>query len=976
MSVTPIAALATFGLLVAPAFAQDAAQDQSGQKLETITVTGSNIRRVDIETSNPVVTIDRAAIAKSGKLTLGDLVQQLPAVTGPNTNPQVNNGGGTGSSSIGLRGLGSQRTLVLINGHRFLSGDPNAIPANMVERIEVLTDGASSVYGSDAIAGVVNFILRNDYQGAEFSTSYGISDHDDGTSKGYQFTFGQSSDKGSIMAGVSYKKIDGVLSSHRSFSKNAVSRSGTTSAPIQTVIGGSTRSPYGHILIPAAFKPDFPGCKSGYIARNPGASGLNVATDYHCYTDSDKYNYATVNLVLTPQERTGLFLNGNYKLTDNVEAYLSVLHNKTSAAFQLAPALFGSPFGAVVSKDNYYNPFHEDFKDKAGFFTTRLESLGNRRAQTGRNDDQASTGFKGSFTVWNEQQWNWDIGYDYGHATFQTLTLALPNVDKLNIAMGPSFLDTDGIVKCGKPGAIIANCTPFNPFNVQDPNSVAVLRANGSPGVSNLFLKETVKRIDLNGGLFELPAGTMQLAVGANYRTEYTNSAVDTSLVTNSLGRCTLGSQCASALQGGYNVKEAYAELFIPVLKDLPFAHALNVTVGDRFSKYSTFGSTNNSKIAIEYRPIEDLLLRGTVSKVFRAPTVTNIFGGAAAAAPKISRDPCAFNAPTPTTPNPNASNPACLGVPALGSFSNENVTQATQLDNAISSGAKYANFPIGPEFGKSFDFGVVYDPHWLEGLSVSTDIWRMYLKNNITGVGAQSVIDLCFGGQTRYCPLISRVTSGARQGQIQLLTQPTTNLGRVDVGGVDFAGNYRLPETAFGRFKVGLNATYMKRYDVETAPGLAANSVYHYAGHFMNFGSAQASACPGAGGGICLFPRWRAQASLGWQMGPFDASWAMRYIGRFRMGSQAASQDTHPYGSGNPSLDGLFTDFGATVYNDVQFGYNLEALNTRIDVGINNISDKQPPFLYANNTLNANTDPSDFDLLGRYYFARLTVKF
>jgi outer membrane receptor protein involved in Fe transport len=177
--VAPAAALAAFGLFAAPAVAQDEA---SSQQLETITVTGSNIRRVDIETSNPVVTIDRAAIEKTGKLTLGDLVQSLPAVTGPNMNPQINNSGGTGFSSIGLRGLGSPRTLVLINGHRSLSGDPNAIPANMVERIEVLTSGASAVYGSDAIAGVVNFILRSDYQGAEFALDYGISDKDDGAS--------------------------------------------------------------------------------------------------------------------------------------------------------------------------------------------------------------------------------------------------------------------------------------------------------------------------------------------------------------------------------------------------------------------------------------------------------------------------------------------------------------------------------------------------------------------------------------------------------------------------------------------------------------------------------------------------------------------------------------------------------------------------------------------------------------------------
>ncbi|MEO5559888.1 MAG: TonB-dependent receptor plug domain-containing protein, partial [Dokdonella sp.] len=426
------------GFVTLPAVAQDAAADQNNQKLETITVTGSNIRRVDIETSNPVVTIDRAAIEKTGKLTLGDLVQALPAVTGPNMNPQVNNGGGTGFSSIGLRGLGSPRTLVLINGHRFLSGDPNAIPANMVERIEVLTDGASSVYGSDAIAGVVNFILRSDYQGAEFSTEYGISDRDDGVSKGYQFTFGQSSDKGSIMAGVSYKKIDGILSGHRDFAKNSVSLYGTNGlgppggTPIAPSIGGSTSSAYGHIQVPTALKPQF-GCS--FLARNPDASGANLATDYHCYRNnagpagpSDKYNFATVNLVLTPQERSGLFLNGNYKLTDNVEAYLSVLHNKTSAAFQLAPAIYSTAGGAIVSKDSYYNPFGVDFLKGGTSFNQRLASVGNRRASTGRNDDQVSTGFNGTFNVWNEQQWNWELGYDYGHAAFSTITYGLPNV--------------------------------------------------------------------------------------------------------------------------------------------------------------------------------------------------------------------------------------------------------------------------------------------------------------------------------------------------------------------------------------------------------------------------------------------------------------------------------------------------------------------------------------------------------------------
>jgi outer membrane receptor protein involved in Fe transport len=974
------------GTAALPALAQDA-QDQSDQKLETITVTGSNIRRVDIETSNPVITIDRAAIQKTGKLTLGDLVQQLPAVTGPNMNPQVNNGGGTGFSSIGLRGLGSPRTLVLINGHRYLSGDPNAIPANMIERIEVLTDGASSVYGSDAVAGVVNFILRSDYQGAEFSTTYGISDRDDGESQGYQFTFGQSSDRGSIMAGISYNKTEGVLSGHRDFSKNAVSLYGNTSNAPAGAIGGSTSSPFGHIQIPAEFEDLFPTCTTGYLARNPGASGQNIATDYHCYVNngtpgnpSDKFNYATVNLIMTPQERTGLFLNGNYKLTDNVEVYASIMHNKTSSAFQLAPGIFASNGGGVISADSYYNPFGVEFSSAQNAFGMRLASLGNRAAAFGTNTDQVSTGFKGSFSVWNDQQWNWELGYDYGHNSLSTTTFGLPNQTLVNQATGPSFYNTNpdvgpvDTVLCGTPEAVIEGCTPINIFNLDDPNTIAVLRAVGSPAVSNFFTQEKVSHLDLNGGLFDLPAGTVQLAVGASYRKEYTHSNVDTSLLINpATGNCVLGSQCSSPLQGGYNVKEVYAELFVPILKDVPFVHALNLTLGDRYSKYSNFGNTNNSKIALEWRPIEDLLLRGTVSEVFRAPTVANLFGAAISDAPKLSSDPCDGYT--------GGGNPACVNVPTDGSFRNTDVATGRQI-KGILSGSEFAGFPLGPELGKSFDFGVVYDPHFIDGLSVSADVWRLYLNNIITSVGAQSVLNLCSSGQLAYCPMIRRIASGPNQGQIDNITEPTGNLGRLDVKGVDFALNYRLPEFSFGRFNVGFNATYLTQYDVSTAPGTDVNTVYHYAGHFLTFGSSQAAACAtGVGsGGVCLFPRWRAQASVGWQLGNFDASWRGRYVGRFRMGSPSPSQDVFPAGTcyygDYCTLHGLYYDFGATVYNDIQFGYNIESLNTRIDVGVNNVGDKQPPLLYANNTLNANTDPSDFDLMGRFYFGRITVKF
>lgn len=948
------------------AFAQDTTTPDAStqpsakkaQTLQTVVVTGSNIRRVDIETSNPVVTIDAAAIKASGKLTLGDLVQQLPAVTGGNVNPQVNNGGGTGGTSIGLRGLGAARTLVLINGKRIINSDPNSIPADMIERIEVLTDGAGATYGSDAIGGVVNFILKKDYQGAQFSVNYGESDRNDGASTGYTFTFGQTSDKGSIMGGIDYNKTEAVEAKNRKFSQNSVSITGSAATPPYTYIGGSSFPAYGRIQLPAGLAATY-GCAN--VALNPGASGQNTATDYHCFKNSDKYNYASVNLIQTPQERTSLFLMGTYDLSDHVQAYLNAYHNKTSSGFQLAPALLGSIYGAVISANSYYNPFGQEYSSSGLDYRARLVAAGNRSASYGTTTDQIQTGFKGDFTVFN-QDWNWDAGMSYGHFSQNTITRGLPNQDKINADLGPSHLDpTTGQVVCdsGAPG-----CTPFNPFNLFDPNSVKALQAAAVPAISNNYSIEKIYQVDANGGLFDLPAGTVQLGAGASYRTEYTHSTIDPLLLIDpATGNCTLGSQCSSPLQGGYNVKEGYAELFIPVLKDLPLIHSLNVDIGDRYSKYSSFGSTNNKKFAVEYRPIEDLLLRGTVSDVFRAPTVGNVYGAPISDAPKLTSDPCDGI----TT----AGNPACVGVPTNGTFVNQDVALGQQI-KAVSSGSQYAGFPLGPETGKSFDFGAVYSPSWVPGLSLSADLWRVYLKNTITSIGAQTVLDLCAGGVTAYCPLITRFPAGsANPGQIAQIIEPTGNLGRTDTSGVDVSARYKLPQFSFGTFVVGLDGTYLTRYDQQTAPGQAGNQIYHEAGHFEFFGSPESGACP-SGGGVCLFPRWRAQGFVNWNAGNWNASWRMRYIGRFKMGSAVPGYAASPI----PSLPNAVLKYGSTMYNDMSIGYNIEPYNTRVDFGVNNVFDKQPPFLYANNTLNANTDPSDFDLQGRYFWARVTVKF
>jgi len=980
------------------AFAQNATTTTNNQNqpqtLQTIVVTGSHIRRVDLETSSPVVAVTSQQIQATGKLTLGDVIQNLPVITGGVENPRVNNGGGSGQTLVGLRGLGSSRTLVLVDGQRVVSFqgggvDLNSIPTAAVERIEVLTDGASAVYGSDAIGGVINIILKSNYQGAQFSANYGISDHDDGQRQGASFVFGQTSDKGSILAGIDYNKFDPVYQASRNYSKDALSLSATNTngssvalpgSGVAVVPGGSSFAARDRIIgVTGAGNPA--GCGSLSLNESAASAGTSPTTpaDYHCFGTADRYNYASVNLLMTPQERTNAFFKGTYHLSDNVDFYATVNHLKTSSAANLAPAVFGTggPFdtGFRISKDNYYNPFGVDFSPNGDIYAARAFPAGDRHFANTFTTDQVISGFKGNFNL-GQQNWQWDVGYNYGHISQLITNYGLPNQNLLNKDAGPSFLNADGVVQCGHSAAdaiAFSECTPFDPFNLFNANSQAVLQSAASPAMVNVFYLSRAAHADVSGGLFDLPAGLVSLAAGVSYRKEYTNNTVSNDLLISKAAgyTCTLGSACTSKLQGGYNVKEAYAEMFIPILKDLPFARALNVTLGDRYSKYSSFGSTNNWKIGVEYRPIDDLLLRGTVSTIFRAPTISNVFGAPASSAPLLSADPC---------DHITVANPACVGVPLDGSFVDTAVASGQQI-KAVTTGSAYAGFPLGPENGKSFDFGAVYSPHFVPGLSVTADIWRIYLNNVITTVGAQSVLNMCFAGQTVYCSMITRnqSTNPALAGQPSLFILPTANLGRFDVKGVDFSANYKLPQFSFGQFNVGVNATYMNQAKIQSAPGQPGNSTLNYVGVMASTGSSLQASCPGgAPGAICYFPRLRANGTLGWQLGPWDAQWTMQYISHFDVGSadprQGATAATGftPSGPAGPYV----LHYGAYVYNNATVGYNIEPINTRIDVGVDNVFDKQPPVIYANNSQNANTDPNDFDTLGRYYWARVTVKF
>ena len=951
-----VAAAGVAGTAMAQDTGTTPSTSKNAKELQTIVVTGSRIRRVDIETANPVFAIDRQTITQSGAVTIGDLVQDTPSVSGAATNPRVNNGGGTGAATVSLRGLGSGRTLVLLDGHRIVNGDINAIPVNLIERVEVLNDGGAVTYGSDAIGGVVNFILRKNFQGAEFSTNYGISDYGDGARRGYSALFGQTTDKGSIIAGIDYNKYDAISSNNRSWSNQALYLySGHVYA------FGSSRTPNDRIFLPVGspLRSQF-GC--GSLTKLPNAVGTALS-DYRCFTSSDYYNYQKVNLILTPQERTNIFALSTYQLTDNIQAYLDVFSNKTSAHYAIAPYPFdASSAGVVISAQSIYNPFGINFgydpttNTAYTNFMTRPVNFGQRVGSYSTTTDQAFAGLRGNV---GDTSWQWDLNLDYGFLSQGSYATGYINTQELQQAIGPSFYD-NGVPTCGTPTApITGGCVPINIFNINDPAQTALLRKYAVAPFTQLIYVSREVSANANGNVFSLPAGDVSLAVGALYRKEYQNYVVDSLIQTNpASGTCQLGTGCSSPVQGGFNVKEAYAEVLIPILKDAPFAKSLNLDIGSRYSKYSLAGNTTNSKLQVEWHPINDLLLRGTVQQVFRAPSVSALFAGPASSAPTFS-DPCIGYVPGVSPANHDAACGTPTGTVASQVPPGGIEYSGNSQTNAIVSGALAAGYNLRPENGKSFDFGLVYDPSWLGGFSTTLDFWRIYLNNTITGINANVVADLCYNNPASpFCAFIHRFPTG----QVQFIQTPTVNLGRLDTSGVDFSFRYRLPQFELfgvdpGRFQVNFDSTYISKFNNNPAPG-TGTPTYTYAGSYnQSFGN---------------FARWRALASLNWMRGPWDATWRLRYIGNLRVGNPSPIQNQ----SADLVLPAYVLPIGSVTYSDVSVGYNIAPINTRIQIGVNNVFNKQPPIFYQSSVINANTDVNTYDTIGRYYWGSVTVKF
>ena len=912
--------------------------------LQAVVVTGSLIRRVDAETASPVVTLDRATISNSGKPVLGDVLQQMPSISGNATNPQNNsNGGGVasplleagdGASRVSLRGLGINRTLVLVNGQRMANPDINLIPPEMIERVDVLAEGASTVYGSDAIGGVVNFILRKDFKGAQFSLNDGISSHGDAQRRGFNLTAGATGDNFSIAAGLDYNKYDETLAARRKFSKQQLYLSSGS-----VVAAGSSSIPTGRIQVPTPVVNQYGCALSTPTPPNLPTANVTLAqgdgssqADYRCRLASDTYNYAALNYIQTAQKRTNGFVLGSYNFTDSLTGFVDAFYNHTVSSGQDAPSPVGTGDGLIIYADNPINPFGVTFSQNRLFpgdpnsgytFQTRLTGAGTRVHSYTTNTGQINAGLRGNFG--QESSWIWDALVNYSHTKRDQR-------------------DTNEVDIPALQAAVDAGA---NIFNQADP-SVGDQLKNGVKTPIYVFTQSTKQaQFNASGELWDLPAGAMQLSAGALYRKQFMNYTVSDFAVLDPVSTTCqiLQEACGSPGRGDFDVKEVYAETLIPLLSEQPWAQSLNLDLGIRTSNYSTTGTTTNGKIAIEWRPSADLLVRGTVSQVFRAPNLNELYDGRTLVQPNLN-DPCRGL----TAADLAAHQAACQFVPV--NWAGNSPAQV----NTFYSGAATVGATLKPEKGKSINLGLVYDPDWAPGLSTSVDFWHIYLSDTLTAIQADIVVSSCFNNASSpYCSFIHRQDNTSQNpGQVFLINTPVVNLGNLSTTGIDYTLRYKIPHFDLGsvdpgNFRAGLSTSYTSTYNINATPGEPGAKTVNYAGTLSpQFGN---------------ISRWRGTVTLNWDKGNWNAQWQSRYINHLT----ALNADA--------AISGVNIPMASVIYHSIQLGYAVPSIHTRFDVGVDNLSNKLPPLVYQNGS-NYNVDTATYDVLGRYYWARATIKF
>ena len=932
------------------AAAQDAKGDQS--TLDTISVTGSRIKQTNAVTAQPVYIMDRAKIEETGVASVGELLQQLTA-SGKALNAKFNSSGnfgyppdgggiGAGSAQVDLRNLGSQRVLVLVDGIRWVnessasgvsgSADLNTIPLAIIERVEVLEDGASAIYGSDAIAGVVNIITRKDFKGAELHTYYGEYSRG-GETKDASFTIGTGGDRWNAVFAASYYKQDRISSGDWGQS--------SFPEPGAGLDAGSSGTPQGRFVF---FDPTLSDFYS--ITLNNGTTspvfvpGNPNGGTYHQFTGADRFNFAPYNLLLTPSERKALFASATIDLSENTRLHVKALFNNRQSANQAAPEpIFvgpGAGTGGIadtisIPASHPYNPFGFDLDASNNFVFVgrRPLEVGPRIFKQNVDTWYFNAGLDGLFDI-GSRNFGWDANYVHSrNSATQRFTNGY-NVAHIRDALGDPAV-------C----ATIAGCTPLDIFGGQSrPFTQAMI-----DWIITDQRDASVQQLDsfsfnITGDLFAIGDRNAGFAAGVEYR-KYKGDFDPDPL------RQTGESQdsFASPVSASYNVKEVYGEF------NFPIAATFDLTAALRWSDYSTFGSTTTGKVGFRWQPIEDLVLRGTYSQGFRAPNLGELYGLTQFGA--TLTDPCGpTGAPVVDRTNGVSAGleAACVaaGVP-------DNFEQANTQITTFTGG----NANLDPEKSDSWTVGAVYSPGWAEDASWSRklDFEVSYYDHKIDGAiqsaDLQTLLNLCYttgnGTDPNTCSPFTRQSSGNLNPPNNFLQ----NFGSVKTSGADLKINWLSPEWGFGSLSAALQTTWVNEYKAVDGDGN------------------RSSRRVGIEVGDSAIPEWQTNVQLGWSKGDFGLTYGLRYIDAVEENCANATISDVP---GCLNARGYNT-LGAVTYHDVQFSWkNALIEGLKLSVGGNNVFGKEPP-ICVTCSLNG-YDAGTYDLPGGFWYVSADYRF
>lgn len=948
----------TVAMLSGAAQAQTAA---AAPAEETIIVTGSRIARPNLEQSSPVTVIDAAELAFRQPINAEEFLREVPGVV-PNIGAAVNNGA-NGSAQLDLRGLGVNRNLILIDGRRVVPStnagvvDLNLVPVALIERTDVFTGGASSVYGADAVAGVVNFVTKRDFSGVDSTTSFGLSSRGDGQIFRTDLTIGANFDdgRGNVVVSMGYSDTQPVLQGDRGFA--SVARSSVTGAPQ----GSLTATPAS--------------IQSPFIGR---VNATGTAFDIGTLSD---YNFQPLNVFQTPLERYSLFTKANYQVTDRIEVYAqgmyvrsvidqqiapsgsfsqinlplnnpfltATMRNQLCAAFDTAPTVDGlQPIGQADcdAAGAAASPTAPGYREIPATVNRRFTEGGPRRTNFSTNTFQFTAGARGPLT----ENLEWDAYWSYGESDRTNTSSNQGTQSRLQQALRANNRTTCTVTTGG--------CVPINLFGIDGsitPEMLGFVTATNTFAFNKQQFTTVVGSVSGDLG-FSSPWANeaVGVAAGIEYRKYKGKSGGDgISAIPNEV----LGAGAAALpVTGSYDTKEVFGEIIVPIVEDVPFIQSLTFEGGVRYSDYSTSGGNWAYKAGGSWVPVEGFKVRGNYARAVRAPNIGELYQPNVTQLSNRATDPCQSSLITA------AARPLCLAqlaaVGASAGLINSIPAPSAGQINVTTGG----NPDLDPEVADTYTIGAVFTPTFAPGFAATVDYYTIKVTNAITTPTQADVIDACFAqtdpnfGQ---CQLISRnPLTGSLSGPNNTTFGPflgLSNLGTIRGSGIDFGLNYRV-DAGFANLSFALNGAYTISSQFQATPtGINRECVGYYS---------VSCASP--------FPEW---------------SWTFRTTASFQTGTDVTlrwryidSLQVEPLA--NPNPNSVFDDYesiSAFSYFDLGVSQQIGE-HFRLTLTIDNLFDKTAPVV--GNTIGAtafnsgNTYPSTYDAIGRRYRLGLNLRF